>query len=143
LAWQEFGVRIWPGVLAIALLSLGTVAFAQRSSASPTPALVGYGPTPASASNNPNSAAAHDGSANGAPNIYDSDEVQRQRTRAYFAAQYRKKNTADTLRLLALARDLSSRSTEPGQAAPTLSDIREIEEIEKLAKRVKNRLGVQ
>jgi hypothetical protein len=143
-AWQEFGVRIWPGLLAIALLSLGVDVFAQRSSSTPIPALIGYNPTSSSTANSPSSAAApRDSSPNDGPNTYDPEEAQRQRVRSYFAMEDRKKNAADTLRLLALARDLSARSGERSPAAPTLSDMKEVEEIAKLAKRVKNRLGVQ
>jgi hypothetical protein len=134
-------MRIWPGFLVILALPVLAAAFGQKSS-TPTPALIGYGPPPAAASNNPNNAAA--ANPNPAANPADDPQViQQQRLRAYLAAESRKKNAVDTDRLLALAKDLNARSEKPAQASPTLADVKEVEEIEKLAKRVKNRLGAQ
>ena len=67
----------------------------------------------------------------------DIDAGRRQRLFIYFNAQTQKKNTADADRLLVLARELNGGSEA---SKGTVAELKKVEEIEKLAKRVRERL---
>jgi hypothetical protein len=68
----------------------------------------------------------------------DSDAARRQ---ILVSAATRKKNAADADRLVALAQELSSISEAPNRVAPSAEEVKKVEEIEKLARRVKERLA--
>lgn len=67
------------------------------------------------------------------------NEAQREKLVLYFTAQFQKKNVADTNRLVTLARELSVASDKTGRV-PTSAEVKKVEEIAKLAKRVRERL---
>ena len=73
-------------------------------------------------------------------NDVDLETLRRQRLAKAITAEYQKKNLADSEKLLALAKDLSAECSEPGSAGPGAGDMDKAKEIEKLAKRMKQRL---
>lgn len=66
-------------------------------------------------------------------------DARRDKLSLYFAAQFQKKNAADTNRLVSLARELNATSEKAGNIL-TAAEIKKAGEIEKLAKRVRERL---
>lgn len=75
-----------------------------------------------------------------APNTQDPDYARRQRLTRLFAEDRLKKNTADSEKLLNLAKELNDEYAKPVPASVTDSQLNKVKEIEKLAKRVKQRL---
>lgn len=71
--------------------------------------------------------------------LMEMSEARREKLALYFSAQFQIKNVADTNRLLRLARELNADSEKAG-TLPTAAEIRKVEEIEKLARRVRERL---
>ena len=73
----------------------------------------------------------------------DPDAVRRERLARVFAQEARKKNIVDSEKLVALARELSAEYEKPVPADVSSSQFDKVKEIEKLAKRVKQRLTEQ
>lgn len=65
--------------------------------------------------------------------------AQHNRLALYFSAQYQRQNVADTNRLVNLARELTATSERSGNL-PTGAEMKKVQEIEKLARRVRQRL---
>lgn len=65
--------------------------------------------------------------------------AQRQRLVLYFTTEFQKRNVADTNRLVTLAREVNAGSSNSGKT-PSPSEVRKVELIEKLARRVRERL---
>jgi len=68
-------------------------------------------------------------------------EARRQRMLARFAVERQKKVIADTDKLLSLTQELKTELDAPDRNKVTLTDVKKIEAIEKLAKRVKQNLA--
>jgi hypothetical protein len=73
----------------------------------------------------------------------DMDAVRRQRLAQYLAMERQKKNMEDSEKLVVLARELSAEYEKPAPSEVNSSQLDKIKEIEKLAKRVKQRLAVK
>jgi hypothetical protein len=73
----------------------------------------------------------------------DPDTIRRERLVRLFAQEARKKNIADSEKLVALARELSAEYDKPVPAEASSNQFNKVKEIEKLAKRVKQRLTEQ
>jgi hypothetical protein len=73
----------------------------------------------------------------------DPDTVRRERLARLFAQEARKKNIADSERLVELARQLSAEYEKPVPSEVSSNQFNKVKEIEKLAKRVKQRLTEQ
>jgi hypothetical protein len=69
----------------------------------------------------------------------DMTDARREKLALYFTAQFQKKNVADTNRLVTLARELNAATEKTGNP-PTAEEIKKVEEIAKLARRVRERL---
>ncbi len=69
----------------------------------------------------------------------DMGDARREKLVLYFCAQYQRQNVADTDRLVSLARELSAASEKPGDTLTT-AEMKKVEKIEKLARRVRERL---
>ena len=69
-------------------------------------------------------------------------EAARLQRQQLLLVQFQKKNLKDAERLLALAKELDSTSATPNRTKPTAEEVKKVEEIEKIAKRVKDRLAV-
>ena len=70
----------------------------------------------------------------------DLETLRRQRLAKAITVEYHKKNLADSEKLLALAKELSAECSAPGSTGPGAGNIDQAKEIEKLAKRMKQRL---
>lgn len=70
----------------------------------------------------------------------DLDTLRRERFAKAITIEYQKKNRADSARLVELAKDLSAEYSMPGSTGPGAEDLNKAKEIEKLAKRMKQRL---
>jgi hypothetical protein len=73
----------------------------------------------------------------------DPDTIRRVRLARLFAQEARKKNIADSVRLVELARQLSAEYEKPVPSEVSSDQFNKVKEIEKLAKRVKQRLTEQ
>jgi hypothetical protein len=73
----------------------------------------------------------------------DQEITARRQAFAALIAEYHKKNLADTGKLVALTQELNSGLIQPDRASPTPADMQKAKEIEKLAKRLKDRLMLQ
>lgn len=71
------------------------------------------------------------------------DAVRRQRLAQYLAMERQKKNMEDSEKLVVLARELSAEYEKPVPSEVNSSQLEKVKEIEKLAKRVKQRLAVK
>jgi hypothetical protein len=70
----------------------------------------------------------------------DPETVRQERLAQLFVLETRKKNIADSETLIALARELSAEYEKPGPSKASSIEFNKVKEIEKLAKRVKQRL---
>ena len=126
------------------LLLIFSVSAAQKqppapvSGSAPNPKIVPTYGNPNPANDNINSG--HMGTPDTDSNDVDLETLRRQRLAKVIAAEYQKKNLADSEKLLALAKDLSAECSAPGSAGPGAGDMDKAKEIEKLAKRMKQRL---
>jgi ABC-type glycerol-3-phosphate transport system substrate-binding protein len=129
----------------LALLALGCAAFAISGAAAwaqnsatngPKPTTIGTPPTPTT--NNGGKSTA--GYSPFLPVAGDNSDAARAQRQQLLFVQFLRKNQEDTERLLALAKELDSVSEAAHRSTPTAEDVKKVEEIEKLAKRVKDRL---
>lgn len=70
----------------------------------------------------------------------DLDTLRRERFTKAISLEYQKKNRADSARLVELAKDLNEEYSTPGSTGSGADDLNKAKEIEKLAKRMKQRL---
>ena len=73
----------------------------------------------------------------------DPQAIQRERLARLFAQEARKKNIADSEKLITLARELNAEYEKPVPAEASSNQFNKVKEIEKLAKRVQQRLTEQ
>jgi hypothetical protein len=152
------GLRSWPSCsksklsLQLGIIALGCAAVVfcghalSQSSVPPTTSassgtkqtIIGTPPTPTTSPTS-TSAGYNPFLPIGGGNSTDAARLQRQQL---LFAEFQKKNLADTERLLSLAKELSSAADVPNRGVPSAEEVKKVEEIEKLAKRVKDRLTV-
>jgi hypothetical protein len=148
-------MKIWPGFFVGAIFILSIAAYGQRPVQGSAPPASGIGggiggsgfkPTNMlSNSSNPSPATLSRCNCSPLDAVSESDPeaAKREKLAAYFAAMDRKRNIADTEKLVALARELTSATEGTNGNLPTAGDLKRVEAIEKLARRVMDRMGIQ
>ena len=138
-------MRIGSAFLGCSLLLLGlAVSLAQKQPPAPVSG-VPANPKIVPTYGNPNPAnddmnTGHMGKPDTDSSDVDLETLRRERLAKAITVEYRKKNLADSEKLLALAKDLSAECSTPGSAGPGAGNMDKAKEIEKLAKRMKQRL---